>query len=126
MRTAIRFTVILAVLTGLVLLAAVVFPRAFIHFYGIDTQQSDNYDFWSGPAGPFITLLGFTTLITGAWHRLNCHTDGCWRIGRFHVAGGQFLVCGKHHTAVTGHPSRLTVDVLKMCHLQHLEKHHGP
>jgi hypothetical protein len=76
------------------------FPRGFIHLFGIDTQQSDNYDFVSG-AGPILTtlLLGSGALIAFL-RRHNCHQHRCLRVGRHPVAGGQFVVCRRHHPDV--------------------------
>jgi hypothetical protein len=70
---------------------------------------------------PALTVVGLSTLIAGAWRHLNCHTDSCARIGRFPVAGGAFKVCSKHHREITGHPSKLTIDVLRAAHRVHLE-----
>lgn len=122
MRTLARFVIVLVPVAVVVVLIDVLAARGFIHFLGIDTQQSDNYDFVSGVGPMIVTTLGFSTLITGAWHALNCHADGCMRIGRFHVAGGQYKVCGKHHKHVTGQPSKLTADVLKAAHELHLDR----
>lgn len=75
--------------------ACAAFDRALIHFLGIDTQESDNYDFFSG-SGPFIlTALGQTTIIAGLWHHVNCHEPGCLLIGRHKVDGTPW--CNRHH-----------------------------
>ena len=64
-----------------------------LHALGIDTQQSYNYDFVSGVGPMLLVLLGYAGVI----RRINCHQQRCWRIGRYHVAGGQYTVCRKHH-----------------------------
>lgn len=68
-----------------------------LHILGVDTQQSYWYDAWSGciPA-----LLTSTTIAAAAWAVLrkhSCHVHACFRVGRFPVAGGQYVVCAKHH-----------------------------
>lgn len=97
-----------------------VFDRWLIHFLGIDTQQSDNYDFVSG-SGPMLEAALFqSTIIVGLWHTVNCHTDGCLRIGRHHIAGQQYKVCRRCHDKITGHPHRgLTIEHFRHLHLAH-------
>jgi hypothetical protein len=61
------------------------------------------YQLWSG----FIPALAIVTIFGGLASHLrsmNCHVDGCWRIGRYPLAGGQFKVCRKH----SPHPAKLT------------------
>jgi hypothetical protein len=89
--------------------------RGFLHFFGIDTQTSDNYCFWSGVGPCLVTLtLGSGVLVT-IWRHLNCHADRCPKLGRFPVAGGRFKVCRRHHGEVTGH-HRLPIHVLRDLH----------
>jgi hypothetical protein len=54
-----------------------------------------NYAFLSGFGPCLITGLGLSTLIVGAWHHVNCHEEGCPRIGRHHVNGQVW--CRLHH-----------------------------
>jgi len=64
------------------------------------------YNFWSG----FGSDLGEATLIsavaigvyTGV-RKVNCHTKGCWRIGRHTLEGTPYILCRHHHPHV---PSR--------------------
>jgi hypothetical protein len=84
------FVVVTAVITCLCL-----FDRAVLHFLGWDTQQSDNYDAFSGSLPVMVTILGMSTIITGLWHGVNCHHEGCWRIGRHKVKGTPW--CNRHH-----------------------------
>ena len=63
---------------------------------GITDEAGKWYAFWSG----FGANFGEVTLLAGvlaAWHRVNCHTKGCWRIGRQQVAGTTLVVCRRHH-----------------------------
>lgn len=92
--------------------------RAFIHFFGIDTQQSDNYDVTSGVGPMAETFLLGSGLLATVWAHLNCHADGCPGLGRFHVAGGQYRVCRRHHAEITGR-GRLHVPLLRELHETH-------
>lgn len=96
---------IIAIAFFLVLLAAG-FVEMFIwasglfgvqHSLGVDTQASKNYDTVSGYLPMVVTALGFSGLLATAWHHLNCHEAGCWRIGKYPIAGGQYKSCRKHH-----------------------------
>lgn len=54
------------------------------------------YAFWSSIGSDFgeITIAGG---VAAWWHHVNCHTRGCWRIGREHVDGTTWVVCRRHH-----------------------------
>jgi hypothetical protein len=67
-----------------------------------------NYAFLSGFGPCLITGLGLSTLIAGGWHHLNCHEDGCPRIGRHHVNGQVW--CKLHHE--NARPERTENEVL--------------
>lgn len=41
---------------------------------------------------------GLITLIVGAWHHIECHQDGCHRLGRF--THGHLKLCHVHHPLV--------------------------
>ena len=75
--------------------ALVMYEHGWAHFFGIDTQASQNYDFVSGVGPMIITALGFSGMILGLWHSLNCHEPGCLRIGRHKVSGTPW--CNIHH-----------------------------
>lgn len=87
------------------------------HLIGIDSQSTQFYAFYSGFGTWILAAAGYTGIIITLVHHLNCHVDGCLRVGKFPVADGQYKVCGKHHREVTGHPKKLTVDFLH--HLHH-------
>lgn len=82
------------VLTGLGLFLGLVVPYGFIHFLGIDTQQSDNYDFFSGVGPVFVTAIGYGGLVTALVGKFNCHSKRCWRVGKHHVNGSPW--CNSH------------------------------
>ena len=45
---------------------------------GLDDLSGPFYGFWSGIGSD----LSYLAILGVAWHHLNCHTDGCWRIAR--------------------------------------------
>jgi hypothetical protein len=67
-----------------------------LHVLGVDTQQSEFYDAWSGCIPALFTGAG---LGAGVWafvrHR-NCHVRGCWRLARHKVPGTEHCVCARH------------------------------
>ena len=61
------------------------------------------YNFWSG----FGSDLGEATLISAVGlglytglRKVNCHTKGCWRIGKHQLAGTPYVLCRHHHPGV--------------------------
>ena len=62
---------------------------------GFSSQATQQYAFVSG-VGPMLltAVLGSSALAT-VWHSLNCHQEGCWRIGRHKVKGSPW--CNTHH-----------------------------
>jgi hypothetical protein len=90
---------IVFLLVALAITYVCVFDRVLLHFLGWDGQTSDNYSAWSGSVPAIVSIVGMSTIITGLWHSVNCHVDRCMRVGRYHVAGGAFRVCRRHHPA---------------------------
>lgn len=93
---------------------------------GTVNESGPYYGFWSG-FGSDLTEFGIFglvgTWVIGWWHKHNCHTERCWRIGLHPLAGGTYVVCRKHHAEVTGHPHRkLSVEFLRSKHFEHLER----
>ena len=52
--------------------------------------------------------------------KCNCHEPGCWRIGQHPAAGGQFLLCYRHHPDYEG--KRPTRELIHRLHREHLER----
>lgn len=96
---------------------------------GIVNEAGPYYAFFSGVGSDIgeIALVGAVgTLIGGLWHKWNCHNENCWRIGLHHVAGGQYVVCRRHHNEITGHGSRkLSTEFLREVHRLHLSRLEG-
>ena len=71
----------------------------FQHWTGIDNPSGPIYAWWSGVGSD----IGEVTLLGGLWmlySKHNCHTKGCWRLGKHHVEGTPYIVCPKHHPKV--------------------------
>lgn len=65
---------------------------------GIDTQQSQNYDFVSGVGPMIIASLGFSGFALTFLRHVNCEQPRCWRLGHTHPGHGR-PVCRKHYHA---------------------------
>lgn len=65
--------------------------RALAHFFGLNSANGFGYLFWSGIGSDIAEV----TLIAAVWHHLNCHEDGCFRLGKHRVDGTPY--CGSHH-----------------------------
>lgn len=97
------------------------------HWLAVHTGSSNtsgappNYNFWSG-AGSDISEIALIGAVFAGWHRVNCHTKGCWRIGRQRVEGTTFVVCRKHHP--DGKPTHHRILAMHRAH-QAAEEAHG-
>ena len=96
------------VLTGITLWAAVAHEHGLAHILGIDTQQSQEYDFVSGVGPMLVTALLGGSVIVSLVHHVNCHHEGCWRIGRHKVHGTPW--CNVHHAIAR--PERTQQEIL--------------
>lgn len=69
-----------------------------LHFLGMDNLSGPFYGFWSGSGsdvGEIAIIGGMVTLV----RKHNCHTRGCWRVGRFPaIEGGGWGYCRRHHS----------------------------
>jgi hypothetical protein len=87
---------------------------------GIANEPGPYYGFWSGFGSDIAEVGILTTLaaaIGGWYHKHNCHTEGCWRLGLHPMAGGQYVVCRTHHNQIEGYSSRKLP-------LSHIARHH--
>jgi hypothetical protein len=93
---------------------------------GITNEPGPYYGFFSGSGSDIgeIALVGAIITLTGSlWRKFNCHNEGCLRLGLHQLAGGAYVVCRKHHAAVTGHPHRkLSTEFLAAAHREHLAR----
>jgi hypothetical protein len=94
------------------------------HWLGVHTgtvnESGPYYGFWSG-FGSDIAEFGILGAIGTAIYQLvkkyNCHEPGCWRVGTHPAAGGQFLLCYRHHPDFHGiKPSH---DLIVRMHREH-------
>lgn len=84
-----------------------------LHILGIDTQQSEFYDFWSGIATQASLLFAGIAV----YRRHNCHKHLCPFIGRYKV--GPYFVCRRHHPDM---PHRITLEHIQYAHTKHLKE----
>lgn len=93
MKRALQLLLVFTATAGLVVLLFA-FWYTIRHALGIDTQQSMAYDFVSGSGPMLVTALFSATVVTGAWHHVNCHEPGCYRLGRHKIDGTPW--CNRH------------------------------
>jgi hypothetical protein len=94
------------------------------HWLGVHTgtvnESGPYYGFWSG-FGSDIAEFGILGAIGTAIYQLvkkyNCHEPGCWRVGTHPAAGGQFLLCYRHHPDF--HGLRPSHDLILRMHREH-------
>jgi hypothetical protein len=87
---------------------------------GTVNEQGPYYGFWSG-FGSDLAEFGIIGAIgTGVYQlvrKYNCHEPGCWRVGTHPAAGGQFLLCYRHHPEYQG--KRPTHEMIVRLHREH-------
>jgi hypothetical protein len=65
-------------------------------FLGMTNLSAPAYGFWSG-FGSDIAEFAILGGVIQMYRRHNCHTKGCWRVGRHLVEGTPW--CNLHHQA---------------------------
>ena len=98
----------LSLLLAASLVAWVLYASTVNHWLAVHTgtinESGPYYGFWSG-FGSDIAEFGILGAIgTGIYQlvkKYNCHEPGCWRVGTHPAAGGQFLLCYRHHPTTT-------------------------
>jgi hypothetical protein len=90
---------------------------------GIIDEAGPYYGFWSGFGSDLaeLSILGaIGTAVYQQVRKFNCHQPGCWRIGNHPAAGGQFMLCYRHHPDYQG---RLPgADLIERLHREHTER----
>ena len=90
---------------------------------GTVNEPGPYYGFWSG-FGSDITEFGIFGAVGAGIYQLvkkyNCHEPGCWRVGQHPAAGGQFLLCYRHHPDYRGR--KPTHELIERLHREHLER----
>jgi hypothetical protein len=109
------------------ILAWILNAHVFNHWLAVHTgtvnESGPYYGFWSG-FGSDIAEFGILGAIGTAIYQLvkkyNCHEPGCWRVGTHQAAGGQFLLCYRHHPDF--HGLKPTHDLIARMHQEHAEQ----
>ena len=94
---------VLVVTLVVILVAGGVRHWVALHTGILNAGPDKYYNFWSG----FGSDLGEATLISAVGlglytglRKVNCHTKGCWRIGKHQLAGTPYVLCRHHHPGV--------------------------
>lgn len=96
-------------------------PRGWLFAIGlhpVPTGTPWTYQLYSG----FLASLAVVSVLAGiaTWVRsMNCQHHGCWRVGRYLVAGGHYKVCRKHHPEEHVRRGRITMDHIVAAHRAH-------
>ena len=114
-----------ALILALVLHASVVNHWLAVHTGTVD-EPGPYYGFWSG-FGSDLAEFGIIGAIGTAVYQLvkkyNCHEPGCWRVGTHPAAGGQFLMCYRHHPDFQG--KKPTHETIERLHREHEAQQHA-
>ena len=94
--------------------------HAIFHFFGLTNASGEPYLFWSG-IGSDLAYLSIFALV---YRKLNCHQDGCRRVGLHKVDGSPYIVCKKHHPAIPAGP--VTAAHIHAAHRRHLHNQAQP
>ena len=99
----------------------------FNHWLAVHTgtvnESGPYYGFWSGfgsDLAEFGVLGAIGTAIYQLVRRYNCHEPGCWRVGTYPAAGGQFLLCYRHHPDYDS--NKPTHDLIVRIHREHAKQ----
>jgi len=114
--------VIAAGIVALVLHASKVQDWLAVHT-GVRNLSGPYYGFWSGVGSDITELAVFGAIATGIYQlvkKWNCHEPGCWRVGTHPAAGGQFLLCYRHHPDFAG--KKPTHDLIERLHREHIAR----
>jgi hypothetical protein len=90
---------------------------------GIVDMSGPYYAFWSGFGSDIAEFSLVGTALAGVYQlnrKLNCHQRGCWRIGTHPAAGGQFLLCSRHHPDYQG--KKPTAELIERLHRRYIER----
>jgi hypothetical protein len=90
---------------------------------GTVNESGPYYGFWSGfgsDIAEFGILGAIATAVYQQIKKYNCHEPGCWRVGTHTAAGGQFVLCYRHHPDY--HGEKPTHDLIARMHRDHVEQ----
>ena len=89
---------------------------------GTINEPGPYYGFWSGFGSDIAEFGILGAAATGVYQlvkKVNCHEPGCWRIGTHPAAGGQFMLCYRHHPDYKG--KKPTQELINRLHAEHKE-----
>src|SRR5262249_35203288 len=90
---------------------------------GTVNEPGPYYGLWSG-FGSDLEEFGILGAAAAGIYQLvkkyNCHEPGCWRVGTHPAAGGQFLLCYRHHPDFQG--KKPTHELIERLHREHAEQ----
>jgi hypothetical protein len=90
---------------------------------GTVNEPGPYYGFWSGFGSDVAEFGILGAIATGIYQmvkKYNCHEPGCWRVGTHPAAGGQFLLCYRHHPDFRG--VKPTHDLIVRMHREYAEQ----
>jgi hypothetical protein len=90
---------------------------------GIINEAGPYYGFWSGFGSDLAEFSILGAIATGIYQlvkKYNCHEPGCWRIGNHPAAGGQFMLCYRHHPDFQG--KKPTHELIERVHRENRER----
>ena len=124
-RTLVLVALVFAIMAGVV--AWVLNARSVNYWLAVHTGIVDisgpYYAFWSGFGSDIAEFSLVGAAVTGVYQlnrKYNCHQHGCWRIGIHPAAGGQFLLCSRHHPDYQG--KKPTHELIAKLHREHIER----
>ena len=97
-------------------------PLAAVHT-GTVNEPGPYYGFWSGFGSDIAEFGILGAAATGLYQlvkKVNCHQPGCWRVGTHPAAGGQFMLCYRHHPDYMG--KKPTQELIHRLHAEHKER----
>ena len=89
---------------------------------GTVNEPGPYYGFWSGFGSDIAEFSILGAIGTGLYQlvkKVNCHEPGCWRVGTHPAAGGQFMLCYRHHPDYNG--KKPTHELIERLHAEHKE-----
>src|SRR5215813_13527152 len=118
---------VLAAIGAAVILAWVFNASPVNHWLAVHTgtvnEPGPYYGFWSGfgsDIAEFGILGAIGTAVYQQFKKYNCHEPGCWRVGTHEAAGGQFVLCYRHHPDF--HGEKPSHDLIERMHREHIEQ----
>ena len=117
----------LPAVTAVLITVWVLNAHVFNHWLAVHTgtinEPGPYYGFWSGFGSDIAEFAIVGTIATGVYQlvrKYNCHQPGCWRVGNHPAAGGQFMLCYRHHPDYQG--QRPTAETIARLHRDHVAR----